>query len=611
MRPLRGVLSDIEAYLKERGKTPDEDYLLREMHYTEISRLLRINDYPALIKHINNGLDEFWKLSVFKQKYHSYLLELKAYFVPKNEEDKASRLKKLFEAIDSPDDPKKVDGNLEAGGIAVINEKNSALKYALEKKNYSAAIKLIMRGAKISADKVYKLLEIELRLSETTPNAIIDKKENYTMLHLASALGLTEIVENLLKKGADPALLTRDGRTALHLACGAGNEETAISLLKNNPKSNPNKIWIVLDPDLKDVGQKPKLVTPLELAVGRHQKRLVEKLLAENVSIEPAVYTFAKRNAALDPKNYASIFKQLREAVKAKKNKIISENLPIIKANEAGYASSVKQIASQLYFEDSSSKDEIVGKLNAIYTDKNTILKPMIDLVAIAAQGQHIETKQGKPLKGVFSKTDNVNVFVPVTEESISGIYTGKRTVFVAGEPGIDKFGTFLHELKHFADKEIMRNPESAYKAVDQKQLQKIRLEINQFILVHENDPISTVDSMLSNNLLSIFKNYPPKKHDVEIMVRVPHIIGMLGVEKGYQWLKENLPELLKFHETVFNPACIKHIEKLKQRQLAVTSNKYRFFEGLEKNENKKEKEKIEEKTELKQNVKVATNKNI
>lgn len=53
-----------------------------------------------------------------------------------------------------------------------------------------------------------------------------------TPLHLAVITQQPKLVEILLRLGADPALLDRDGRTAVHLAAHAG-DETILRILIN------------------------------------------------------------------------------------------------------------------------------------------------------------------------------------------------------------------------------------------------------------------------------------------------------------------------------------------------------------------------------------------
>lgn len=54
----------------------------------------------------------------------------------------------------------------------------------------------------------------------------------------------------------------------------------------------------------------------------------------------------------------------------------------------------------------------------------------------------------------------------------------------------------------------------------------------------------------------SVFDDYDEAGQSAEVMVKVPEIVGMLGIDQGYKWLAENEMALLSFYEFKFNHAC-------------------------------------------------------
>lgn len=61
---------------------------------------------------------------------------------------------------------------------------------------------------------------------------------NKTPLYLAARSNLPSVVQRLLEAGADPTIISREGRSVLHAACHAGSHESLSLLLKNKKTAN-------------------------------------------------------------------------------------------------------------------------------------------------------------------------------------------------------------------------------------------------------------------------------------------------------------------------------------------------------------------------------------
>ena len=206
-------------------------------------------------------------------------------------------------------------------------------------------------------------------------------------------------------------------------------------------------------------------------------------------------------------------------------------------------------------------------------------MKPLLNLVALAAAGQHPDGQQlGKKLKIVIA--DNVDVSeLSASGHHARGVYKNKNSVYVAGriqEKEIALAGT-LHELKHFADKQVFGNVDLPFRGDADRDLlrqvkESLRQHANEFMQLKKTSA-SIKDTNIYASIMSIFTSYPPHKQDAEVMVKVPEIIGYLGMAKGYDWLKKNEPVMLTFYEKHFNPACESYLKEQALKVASVDTN--------------------------------------
>lgn len=94
---------------------------------------------------------------------------------------------------------------------------------------------------------------------------IVDEKSKLTPLHLASYKGFVDIMEELIKNGADVNLRDNLGRTALHFACIRGNLEGVKLLVESGADIN-----------LVDLTRSRK--KPIDYAVEYERKEVVDYL---------------------------------------------------------------------------------------------------------------------------------------------------------------------------------------------------------------------------------------------------------------------------------------------------------------------------------------------
>jgi ankyrin repeat protein len=126
-----------------------------------------------------------------------------------------------------------------------------ALLFAISNRNVATTEQMLTRGADVNAvspfsdmpegaapihvcSRLGDLKMLELLLS--IPSLDINKRDpalGKSALHIACGLGHTEVVEKLLSAGADPALRSNDGSTALLIAVDKKQESCALLLLES------------------------------------------------------------------------------------------------------------------------------------------------------------------------------------------------------------------------------------------------------------------------------------------------------------------------------------------------------------------------------------------
>jgi len=574
MQTLEHIKFKIKNYLEKRSKKPDGDYYARQTHFDKLNDLLAKHDFDGVIKHINTGLTEFKKFSLSEQKYYGFLLELNEFFIPKSESDKAQRFEKLIAAVEK-EDIKTIEEALNQGGLAVINEsyldKNSGkittlLQIAIENNKKKALMTLLKSGAKLDAVSIYHSLAANKLLLDPV-NPIIDANENYTLLHLASELGLIELAEIILAKGANPNVETKAGQTPLLLTCDNGHEELALELL--DTKADPKKAIKISD----------NLITPLAMSVKNNQLRLAKALLSHGAEVDEVAYKLAEKKAKELPKEYRPIYYALKDKFRAKKEAVIAKS----KATAKKYVpeNTIDIIASQMHFENESQRYRVESEFNKWYNHKNQILRPLLDLIAVAMQGEHRATKNKKPLKAVIVDSENITTVTPIFESQTTGLYGGKRTVYGAGINSEMSFvpAVLLHELTHFAGLEIFGDINKTYFSQDENAFLKIREHLENFIK-NKTSFKDEVDDFVSNLFNEVFdkSSYKEEDIDTEIIARVPEVLATVGIDEGVAWFKKNIPELLDFYENNFNQACLSHIKDLQEWRNQRDINPNAFF---------------------------------
>lgn len=579
MRDIELIFKDMARYLeKRRLEGVDNDFNKRNDNYLLLKNLYDRKDYKVLIKQIEIGVVAFSKISLFKQTYLSYLKELKANLTFVNQKEKVDRLHEFLEAIHN-EDLDKVDILLKKGALAVINESypvktklidkdETPLQAALKTKNPELIIKMLQEARGfltineiIEQISIGKILDPSKKPIDTPLN-----DEGYTLLHFAAEYGLVDFLEELLEKGANINVLTTKNETPLYLACRRNQEEVAVLLLENG--ADPNR--------LATLGEAS--VGPLTAAVYVKNKKLIYELLEFGAKVNEISYKMAQENKKQEPE----IYDLLRHNFRKKKHSIIQPSLSGEKFAAEHFEelpSAIRVLAKRMYFENTEIIQSYLFNLAELYEESDD-LRPIIDMLALGSTGKR---RFGDiPFKVVITDEKTMHLLIAGGEKGV-GCYTGKNTLYLSSAHSQYSLAIFLHESKHYVDKEIFTHSLLGFPALHSASFNKIMDEIsNNLSTIIENNPHG-IEKILAHSLRSVFVDYALKERRGELIARIPEVLGALGQEKGQEWLNANVPDLYVFYKKSFLPVCNRF---LKEANFAETMRANDFKESdLSKNQ--------------------------
>lgn len=130
-----------------------------------------------------------------------------------------------------------------------------------------------------SCPQVQHLLQLRIKLEHSLDINCRGRKKfcaGWTPLHLASYFGHKNVVEELLKAGAHVNLQNNTGDTPLHKAALTGRKEIVLLLLRYDACANIINGTAQIP---KDVTEDDEIITMLEAAERREERRMEERLL--------------------------------------------------------------------------------------------------------------------------------------------------------------------------------------------------------------------------------------------------------------------------------------------------------------------------------------------
>lgn len=208
------------------------------------------------------------------------------------------------------------------------------------------------------------------------------------------------------------------------------------------------------------------------------------------------------------------------------------------------------------------------------FTDysKAPLMAPMLYILALAAKnqhkGSHSYAKPKKELKVIVYDDNSMKYLsknVPVIEDA-GGLYSHKSTIYSAH----DRPQTIYHEATHMVVQEVMRNAARPYPANDNSLktvFDQVVSQVQNNLTNIKNASLSDKEKVAYKAIEVIFSEYKKPQWDIELIVKVPEVLSILGYDDGYRWLKKNTPTLLEYYKNKFMPACMNYLAEQNAEQ--------------------------------------------
>ncbi len=523
-------LTEILYIISRLKKTPEQ-----EKHYQQIKQNLSLQDWESLLKAIASYPTTQSKGALFfKDHYSLSIKELYDFIANANRDILLNKLlREINEYSHGRSNLTKIKQILDAGAVLSINQfagppiNTNALRMALDMKDKGLIELLLANG--VTAEE-----------SQINPNQVLNAAAE-TPLHIAAELGVQDLAVELVSNNADVNAVRNDGATPLHLAMSAGHDPIASLLILR--KASILKSWQAKDPEL---------YTPFFIALEKKNIALADLMIESGYKVTQFDLIHARHLG----KDFESLYKKMKQPFRQEKETII-ETSKKINPSITHPQSPIDYIIAQVYTTDPQLLALLREKLEHIY-DTDPILRPLIEAMALAAQGNRLVNEfKDKPLKWVITQDQDVEKLTG-TKGGL-GEFKNKSTVFVAGGNPELLVASFLHESKHFADSDIYPDKNPYTQSQKHHFLQvKEQLEQHARKALDSDSGLDKDDRFIYTSILGIF-SYHPSKQDLEVLVKVPEILGYLGIKKGLVWLEQHEPALLAFYKLRFNRACENH----------------------------------------------------
>jgi len=491
------------------------------------------------------------------QAYLKGLSELNEHFRPAIEtiEAKKYTLDKAITSGAAAD----VHEVIQQGGITLLNEMNV----------------LFLRQV-LETNDPEKIMAIVSYLSKTQLEQPLDEEGN-TILHYAVLRDYHSVTEEVVRKGVDVNLKRKDGATALHLAVDHSPYYISTLLINKNA----------------DVNAKQKLkegieVTALSRAIFYDNAPLVFALLKSGAVVDYYSLQMAKEKSESAP----DIYEAVAAPVEKRKAAIIEKGPIWSKLDEADRPENpiLKIILSHIYTENSQYDQQIAQRFKGIMESDNATLKPLLNIVAYAMKGAH--RPDHHPLQIIVGEENTVESLVK--REHTVGYYDKDNTIYCAGLSSAEKcVGGILHESQHFTDQLVFGDTDKPYMTEGNFRQMQEDVSKRTPTLPEQTPEEKLIKSSFST---ALSEHYEKNERDAEFLVKVPEVIGILGVEKGIHWLQEQQPGLLGYYQHRHARTCNAYIVEHGVKE-ALLGNPHRFYslpvgekEGGKKEEKEKEK---------------------
>lgn len=359
----------------------------------------------------------------------------------------------------------------------------------------------------------------------------------------------------------------KDGDTALHYAVMKNNIAAVQVLLESEG----------IDWDIANA----KGQTPLKLASQLKYNEIEQALLKKS----------DHKVGKIDIPEGLSI----KESQKQRKKAIVNMG-PLTPMDKSSKPTAALAVESVLYFEDSLLAQGFRGYLETLSLDP--ILGPMVNMMGLCARRgamperarqsfleQRYSMVSSVPEVSSSGEVDELYAFaiarierelrkhfkiICIDQEDVTplhvfvaeprGLYTHKNSVFIATKnlDFNDIVAVIMHESMHFIVHKLFDN--HAYPYPNDSVYNPLRDQMQEIVKSLRETLDSLQEGPAYDVIARVFYNYEEEKWPIEIIVRVPQIIALVGAEKGREWLTKNTPDLLSFYEQEVTPRIEKFL---------------------------------------------------
>ena len=361
----------------------------------------------------------------------------------------------------------------------------------------------------------------------------------------------------------------------------------------------------------------------VSLAYNARNLELLKMLLAENAYISESLYKTAKKNNQYPEKiladEYHDFYQQASSLIsnhfRESKRKIMDYGAFFAIPKDNKPFGTIEAILSQTYADlgpyQKEARDQTVKDLSKqlqdVYNDTDTLIKPILELMGQAALGKHLYHSTKNKKYKIISSSESMQL-KPGFGTAKEGQYSYKNTAFISIADPQTAFAILLHESTHFAMQAVYNNNCDPFCAVSKKNaaafnkiiesvIAKIEAQKNKSLKStlpdNKNNSLFTGIELMFNKIMgggntkmderknplaqpprldprddalfarieSVFNIYPKEDWARELIVKIPEIIGIIGVQNGHKWFKNNFPELLDYYKTVVLPDCKEYVQ--------------------------------------------------
>ncbi|HHT0606206.1 TPA: hypothetical protein ACTXXA_003660, partial [Legionella anisa] len=109
-----------------------------------------------------------------------------------------------------------------------------------------------------------------------------------------------------------------------------------------------------------------------------------------------------------------------------------------------------------------------------------------------------------------------------------TGNYNQKNSIYCSGKEPEVLIASMLHETQHFMDKLIFGQNKQPFRSSRQSQFVQVKEDVVRRSLTFPE--LTPQDKLIKQSFLSAHRSYKESEQMAEVLVKVPKVIGLLGM---------------------------------------------------------------------------------